>query len=181
MSRDMPKPPVLISKAEFARRHDLSTGRISQLIREGLPVTGGKIDPKVADAWMRDNLDEDRRRAAKPQGKPAEAARRKTGDLPAYAVSKARHEALKAERVELDLEVKRGNLVDRQRVEFAVFDRARRERDLHTAWVLRIAPLVANELKIDPAKFHTVLARHMRGHLEELAQLTLADLGAPDA
>lgn len=177
----MPKNPNLISKAEFARRHDLTSGRISQLIREGLPVTRGKIAPEVGDAWMCDNLDEDRRRAAKPQSKQARAARRKTGDLPAYAVSKARHEALKAERVELDLEVKRGNLVDRQRVEFAVFDRARRERDLHTAWVLKIAPLVANALKVDPSKCHAILARHMRSHLEDLAKLTLADLRGDDA
>lgn len=45
-------------KTAFARRMEVTQGRLSQWIAAGLPVTTeGKIDVAAAAAWLRDNLD----------------------------------------------------------------------------------------------------------------------------
>ena len=45
-------------KAAFARRMEVTQGRLSQWVSTGLPVTAeGKVDVAAAAAWLRDNLD----------------------------------------------------------------------------------------------------------------------------
>lgn len=49
-------------KSAFAARVGISPGRVTQLIKKGLPVRGdGKIDPEAGERWLAANLDHGRR------------------------------------------------------------------------------------------------------------------------
>lgn len=62
-------PPRALSKSAFAREVRLSPGRISQMIKDGLPVEpDGTIDIARGKIWIQENIDP-RRSAAQPQGK----------------------------------------------------------------------------------------------------------------
>lgn len=61
--------PRAVSKSAFAGLVNLSPGRVSQMIRQGLPVEpSGKIDIARGKIWIQENVDP-RRRAAQPQGR----------------------------------------------------------------------------------------------------------------
>ncbi|NJO53788.1 MAG: DNA packaging protein [Bacteroidales bacterium] len=61
--------PREVSKSAFARIVNVSPGRVSQMIKQGLPVEpDGKIDIARGKIWIQENVDP-RRRAAQPQGK----------------------------------------------------------------------------------------------------------------
>lgn len=61
--------PRSLSKSAFARLVNLSPGRVSQMIKQGMPVElDGKIDIARGKVWMQENIDP-RRSAAQPQGK----------------------------------------------------------------------------------------------------------------
>lgn len=61
--------PRTLSKSAFARAVNLSAGRISQMVKAGMPVeVDGKIDVARGKIWMQENIDP-RRSAAQPQGK----------------------------------------------------------------------------------------------------------------
>jgi hypothetical protein len=52
-----------------------------------------------------------------------------------------------------------------------VFRLARDERDAWVNWPARVAAIIAAELEVDPHQAHTVLERHVRNHLVELAEI----------
>ena len=57
----------IVSKAEFGRRIDVTRQRVSQLVKEGLPVRkDGRIDLAKAKRWVGQHLDQHRREARKP-------------------------------------------------------------------------------------------------------------------
>jgi hypothetical protein len=62
-------------------------------------------------------------------------------------------------------------LVDRARAVAQVFRLARDERDAWVNWPARVAAMMAAELEVDTHKLHTVLERHVRDHLGELAEV----------
>jgi len=152
-----------MTKSAFARHSGLSAGRISQMLKEGLPVLpNGKIPVEDADEWINANI---QRRSAELQSET-------------YRLSSAKVEREEAQRDLLRLQVaeKEKRLVDRRAVEVALYERARGERDAHLAWVSRIAPQIASELDVDLALLFSVLDREMRNHLTELADTPLSDL-----
>jgi hypothetical protein len=53
----------------------------------------------------------------------------------------------------------------------------RDERDAWANWPARVSAMIAAELEVDPHQTHTVLERHVRDHLVELAEVgrTCAD------
>jgi len=191
------------SQRAFARRIGLSQPRVNQLIKEGLPVlSNGRVDTEAAIRWLEQNLDRERSTRAKegsagavtgaPVSKPAPAR-------PAPAVSPAapaplppvapvaaagapmaevrrQHEIVKVARARLRLETEKGRLINRDEVKVAIFNRARRERNAHLAWALRVAPQLASELAVDPALMFTCLDRHLREHLADLAKTPLLEL-----
>lgn len=57
-----------VTKTAFAKAAEITQGRVSQLLAEGLPVDAdGKIDPDAGKAWIAANIDPDlpaRRRPA---------------------------------------------------------------------------------------------------------------------
>ena len=52
----MARPRSLITKAEFARELNISKGRVSQLLKLGLPVRDGRIDRVEGASWYRANI-----------------------------------------------------------------------------------------------------------------------------
>ena len=186
------------SQRAFARRIGLSQPRVNQLIKEGLPVlANGRVDTEAAILWLEQNLDRERSARAREgsagavtgaggsrQGKPA-AAPPLAPPLPAAAAGapmaevRRQHEIVKVARARLRFETERGKLVSRDDVRILVFTRARRERNAHLAWIMRVAPLMAADLGVDPSRMFSVLDRHVRDHLADLAKIPLMDL--PDS
>ena len=81
---------------------------------------------------------------------------------------------MKAQERKLGLQIKRGELVDRNRAISLVFRLAREERDAWVNWPARVAALMAAELGTETAAMQKVLEAHVRAHLEELAQPRIA-------
>ena len=52
-----------------------------------------------------------------------------------------------------------------------MFKLAREERDAWVNWPAQVAAMMAAELEVDTHKLHTVLERHIRNHLAELAEI----------
>ncbi|GIX10362.1 MAG: hypothetical protein KatS3mg116_2072 [Elioraea sp.] len=86
--------------------------------------------------------------------------------------------ALKTQRQKLDLEARRGELVERAKVERAVFDFARRMRDAWANWPPRVAAQIAARLGADPHAVEAALAAEVRRHLQELARDPMPRLDA---
>lgn len=169
------------SQRAFARRIGLSQPRVNQLIKDGLPVlSNGRVDTEAAIRWLEQNLDRERSTRAKegsagavvgnPAPRPAPtrqppAAPAAPAALPAAAPVSAvgapmaevrrQHEIVKVARARLRLETEKGRLINRDEVKVAIFNRARRERNAHLAWALRVAPQLAAELAVDPALMFT--------------------------
>jgi hypothetical protein len=82
----------------------------------------------------------------------------------------------------LDLEYQRkcGALIDAARAEHTVFTFVRAERDSWLSWIARTAPVLAGELAVDEHAVFHALDRHVREHLEHLADVPLVDLAAND-
>lgn len=151
-----------VSKSTFARMIGVTKGRVSQLIAKGLPVRpDGKIDPVIGGEWIEQNLDPLRRKPAEPEKPPPVESTR----------SQLETEKLRSLRLENDR--REGSLVDRAAAEQAIFARARAERDAHLNWIVQAAPQIAAELGTDARRMSEALERHMRQHLERLADTPL--------
>jgi DNA-binding Lrp family transcriptional regulator len=133
-----------------------------------------------------------KRRALKPVPEAALGAVRDTlrehGEPVAAGVmtfmqARTANEVLKAQERRLRLQQMKGELVDRARAVAQVFRLAREERDAWVNWPARVAAMMAAELsascsgaaggaiQVDQHRLHTVLERHVREHLTELAEV----------
>ena len=93
---------------------------------------------------------------------------------PKYWDSKARREGALAELAELELSKKRGELVDRARVESAAFSIARMLRDAVLGLPTRLAPSIAS--MTDAFLIETMLRDALRQVLADTVKLTADDL-----
>jgi hypothetical protein len=113
--------------------------------------------PEAAMGAVRDTLRE--------HGEPVSA-----GGM-TFMQARTANEVLKAQERRLRLQQMKGELVDRARAVAQVFRLARDERDAWVNWPARVAAMIAAELEVDTHKLHTVLERHVRDHLAELAEI----------
>jgi hypothetical protein len=88
-----------------------------------------------------------------------------------FMQARTANEVLKAQERRLRLQQMKGELVDRAKAVAQVFRLARDERDAWVNWPARVAAMIAAELEVDPHQLHTVLERHVRDHLAELAEV----------
>jgi hypothetical protein len=88
-----------------------------------------------------------------------------------FMQARTANEVLKAQERRLRLQRMKGELVDRAKAVAQVFRLARDERDAWVNWPARVAAMIAAELEVDPHHLHTVLERHVRDHLAELAEV----------
>ena len=99
-----------------------------------------------------------------------------------FLQAKTANEVMKAQERRLRLQKLKGDLVDRSRADTLMFRLARDERDAWVTWPARVAALVAADLSascseaagqqitVEPATMQKVLEKHIRVHLDELAQ-----------
>jgi phage terminase Nu1 subunit (DNA packaging protein) len=152
-----------VTKKQFAGILGVSPGRISQMIKQGLPIeANGKVDVARGRMWYVDNIDG----RAQPSGDlfQASASAREERDF-----QEARIRRMKADQL---AEV----LVDKAETERVIFGRARADRDAWLAWPVDAAATIAAELHIDEAALVPVLKRLVRDHLDELSERSHADL-----
>lgn len=154
-----------VTQAAYAKRVGLSQSRVAQLIREGLPTNGSRIDPIAADRWVAEHSDPVRKAAA----------RGKSGGVSGGSVAAARAAKLQADvrLSQLKLGERDGSLVERASVGKFIFERARFERDRWVGWIARSAPELAAALDCDPHATFSALDRVVRDHLVELAMSPL--------
>ena len=121
--------------------------------------------PEAALGAVRDTLRE--------HGEPVPAGAPGSGPGQAMTFMQARtaNEVLKAQERRLRLQRMKGELVDRAKAVAQVFRLARDERDAWVNWPARVAAMMAAELEVDTHQLHTVLERHVRDHLAELAEV----------
>jgi hypothetical protein len=120
------------------------------------------------------------RRAVKPMPEAAVGAVRETlrehgepvttGTM-TFMQARTANEVLKAQERRLRLQRMKSELVDRAKAVAQVFQLARDERDAWVNWPARVAAMMAAELEVDQHQLHTALARQVREHLNELAEV----------
>jgi hypothetical protein len=125
--------------------------------------------PEVAVGAVRETLRE--------HGEPVSA-----GGM-TFMQARTANEVLKVQERRLRLQQMKGELVDRAKAVAQVFRLAREERDAWVNWPARVAAIMAAELsascsdatgeavQVDQHRLHTVLERHVREHLAELAEI----------
>jgi hypothetical protein len=152
---------------DLARVRAAWAGNTDPAQQRGEPGTGNgsrgaarravKPVPEAALGAVRDTLRE--------HGEPISA-----GGM-TFMQARTANEVLKAQERRLRLQQMKGELVDRAKAVAQVFRLARDERDAWVNWPARVAAMIAAELGVDAHQLHTVLERHVRDHLAELAEV----------
>ncbi|MBW7862768.1 MAG: hypothetical protein H3C33_16965, partial [Rhodocyclaceae bacterium] len=101
-----------------------------------------------------------------------------------FLQARTANEVLKAQERRIRLSRLKGELIERVRAISLVFRLARDERDAWVTWPARVAALMAAELsagrhngeradacRVDPGLMQKVLERHVRAHLDALAEI----------
>jgi hypothetical protein len=153
--------PLTASKKAFAELVGVTPGRVSQLIKSGLPVEpNGRIHIARGKAWMAENIDPNRRRASLDD-KPAEPIAF-TSPRAARDAAEARISTLKADRLA-------GLVISRKATLRAIEARAKMEADALLGWINRAAVAVASETGADIGAVTAILDREVREHLNAMA------------
>ncbi|MFP7572279.1 hypothetical protein [Marivita sp. S2033] len=190
-----------LSERQYAARVGLSRGAIQKAKATGRLVLhgDGSIDAVASDALRAEATDPSKtRKAPQPKLKPVpEAAVSAVGETlreqglaappvgsgTTFLQAKTANEVLKAQERRLRLQKLKGELIDRARALSLVFRLARQERDVWVNWPARAAALMAADLSascseatgqqitVEPAAMQKVLERHVRAHLDELAEV----------
>jgi hypothetical protein len=157
----------------------------------------GSINAAASDARRAETTDPSKtRKPPAPKLKPVpEAAVAAVGDtlreqglaVPAvgggttFLQAKTANEVLKAQERRIRLQKLKGELIERARALALVFRLAREERDAWVNWPARAAALMAadascsdatgQQITVEPAAMQKVLEKHVRAHLDELAEV----------
>ncbi len=142
----------LISRAEYARRRGVAPRTIGKYVqRKILPTHDDKIDPVECDRLLKDYL-------VRPLGADkikvtkVKATKRKPdpvdgdGEKLTYVEARTQEKTLKVELLELDLALKKGEMVLVKDVEFAAFTASREVRDKMLNIPDQVAAIVAAEM-----------------------------------
>jgi len=88
-----------------------------------------------------------------------------------FMQARTANEVLKAQERRVRLQRMKGELIHRAKATAQVFRLARDERDAWVNWPARVTAMMAAELGLEQHQLHTVLERHVREHLAELADV----------
>lgn len=178
-----------LSERQYAARVTLSRGAIQKAKAAGRLVlhADGSIDPEASDARRAETTDPSKtRRVPVSKLKPVpEAAVAAVGDTlreqglaaplvgsgTTFLQAKTANEILKAQERRIRLQKLKGELIERARALALVFRLAREVRDAWVNWPARSAALMAAELGVEPAAMQKALEKHVRAHLDELAEV----------
>jgi hypothetical protein len=151
----------LVSQTAFMRRTGLGRSRLQKLIREGLPQRDGKILLAEALAYLGGAVDPRRQQGA--------------ADASLNSLRKER-EQIRIEESRLELELRKGELIEKALVKRFIGARARMERDRWLAWASAASARLAGELGADHGRLFAALERETRDHLRQLAAEPLEEL-----
>ncbi|WP_296520918.1 elements of external origin [Phenylobacterium sp.] len=190
-----------MSERQYAAHVGLSRGAIqkAKMAERLVLFADGSINAAASDVRRSETTDPSKtRKPPAPKLKPVpEAAVAAVGDtlreqglaVPAvgggttFLQAKTANEVLKAQERRIRLQKLKGELIERARALALVFRLAREERDAWVNWPARAAALMAAELSasfsdttgqqitVEPAAMQKVLEKHVRAHLEELAEV----------
>jgi hypothetical protein len=176
-----------LSEREYARRAGVSRGCVQKARSSGRLALhpDGSIDAAASDALRLQATDPSKQRGrhgtfAKPVSQEALSALANTlreqgmaastdGGL-TFLQARTANEVMKAQLRRIELQRKKGEVVDRARATALVFRLARQERDAWAGWPSRVAAMMAAELGLGAHAMQTVLERHVRVQLESLAE-----------
>ncbi len=170
------KPRELISRAEYARRKNVAARTIGKYTQRGIiPLHDNMIDPVEADLCLDKVL-------AVPLGSGRHA--NNTGKKPVdvtdpdkvapeyatdtYTAARTAEKRLKVELLELDLQLKKGEMVLTKDVEFAAYTAARQLRDRMLNIPDRVAAIIAAET--DEVKIRDILTDHIESEIRSIAK-----------
>lgn len=160
-----------LSKKGFAEALGVTQGRISQLIKSGLPVEpNGRIHVARGRDWFEKNVDPNRRRTPSPVNPAINGPVLAIGGFPS---PRAAREYSEAEMAALKASKLAQRHLDRKATLRVVEARARAERDALIGWVNRVAPAIAAGTGADLSAVTAILDREVRDHLLTLAAMTL--------
>lgn len=178
-----------MSERQYAAHVGLSRGAIQKAkTAERLVLyPDGSINAAASDARRAETIDPSKtRKPSEPKLKPVpEAAVAAVGDtlreqglaVPAvgggttFLQAKTANEVLKAQERRIRLSRLKGELIERARALSLVFRLAREVRDAWVNWPARAGALMAADLGVEPAAMQKVLEKHVRAHLDELAEV----------
>jgi hypothetical protein len=170
---------ALISQREYARRRGLSkTAVLKRTAEHGGPIpTHGprkQIDEAEADAlWeatMAPNGYATSRFQNPANAPPSEPPRRGIiGNTTALWQARTAMLLTEAQLKRLQLEERRGLVINRATALAKAFAFARLFRDAWQAWPARVGPLLAAQFERDATAITVALEAHVREHLEQLA------------
>lgn len=188
----MPKSANHKSLRAYASERGISHEAVRQAIKAGRLVKSivyVKGEPKIADEAMADkewaaNTDQSKprnritgdpkhRRQAGEQMKPMANDGGGESEGPSYAKSRAIREAYMARLAKLEFDEKAGKAVSADAVRIAIFNTARRARDMLMAVPDRVAPLVVGQT--DQHEIHRILMDEVRRIAAEIAKMRLSD------
>lgn len=178
-----------LSERQYAAHVGLSRGAIQKAKAAGRLVffSDGSIDAEASDRRRPETTDPSKtRKPPEPKLRPVpEAAVAAVGDTlresglttpttgggTTFLQAKTANGVLKAQERRIRLQKLKGELIDRARVTALVFRLAREERDSWVNWPARAAALMAAELGVEAAAMQKALEKHVRAHLDELAEV----------
>jgi hypothetical protein len=174
-----------MSERQYAAHVGLSRGAIQKAkTAERLVLyPDGSINAAASDARRAETTDPSKtRKPPAPKLKPVpEAAVAAVGEqglaVPAvgggttFLQAKTANEVLKAQERRIRLQKLKGELIQRARALALVFRLAREVRDAWVNWPARSSALMAAELGVEPAAMQKALEKHVRAHLDELAEV----------
>lgn len=171
-----------ISIREYARRKGVSHVAVIKWIDRGLvtPLEDGKIDPEAADQQLALHRDPDK--APEPEEKLGVDAVEEIDEfvesLTSIKIDIARQ--MREQRM-LDLGLRRGDLVERRKVERQATQRGQEIQDLILNWPARVVDNLAAELDVRTDLLEGLLQKHLTELLEDLASKIAGTDAADDA
>jgi hypothetical protein len=174
--------PGFVGQAEYAKRRNVSRQYIHQLIKEGvISITSdGLIDPDRADLELAAISDPSRASKKTPlsvggdefasNGLSAKELNEK------LLIARIERETEQAKKLKLERGKLEGRLVERQDVRDATFRRATEEQKALLNWPMKIAPLMAAELRIDSEKLRKKLDKAVREFLRGRSLVRIPDV-----
>jgi phage terminase Nu1 subunit (DNA packaging protein) len=165
-------PDELLTRAEYAERRGVAARTIGKYVQRGvIPLHNDRIDPDEADAALEIFLVEPLG-SGRP-GDPAEVTGEGTSQRKAklnnnsYTEARTQEKNLKIELLELDVALKKGEMVLTKDVEVAAFTAAREIRDRMLNIPDRVAAIIAAET--DEVTIRDMLTAHIEGELNAVS------------
>lgn len=165
----------LMTQAEYARYRNVSKQAISDLIKRGIiTLIAGKIDPEYADMQCARMLNPAKSKSLQQAEAPSDAPRSKVTEISDYQRHRAERERIEMETAQLDLDERRGELIDRTGVLRGLTEAGHALRDQLMGLPRRLAPELAG--CGDPQKAERDLEAEMRAVCDQFAKTLIARL-----